>query len=125
MVRWQVPAAMDRRAPVLLKADAAGPDSGWSDVRIGEAFGCSFMTVRRVRQQFVAEGLDVTLRRRRPTFRYHRKLDGKREARLAACTRGLSPLDNGAAGRATGGTEGGRRDPAMFWQTRKTTSSRD
>lgn len=48
------PAAMLRRAQVLLKADADGPD-GWSGPRIGEAPGCSFMTVRRVRQRFAAE----------------------------------------------------------------------
>jgi hypothetical protein len=47
------PAAVLRRAQVLLKADAGGPDA-WSDTRIGEALGCSFMTVRRVRQQFAA-----------------------------------------------------------------------
>ncbi len=38
------PAAMLRRAQVLLKADANGPDA-WSDVQIAHAFGCSFMTV--------------------------------------------------------------------------------
>ena len=42
------PAAQVRRAQVLLKADADGPDA-WSDPRIGKAVGCSFMTVRRVR----------------------------------------------------------------------------
>ena len=69
------PAAMVRRAQILLKADADGPD-GWSDPRIGKAVGCSFMTVRRARQQFAADGLDATLHRRRPTGRQYRKLDG-------------------------------------------------
>ena len=45
------PSAMLRRAQILLKSDADGPD-GWSDKRTGKTLGCSFMTVRRVRQQF-------------------------------------------------------------------------
>lgn len=81
------PSAAIRRAQILLKADANGPDH-WSDVRIGKMLGCSFMTVRRVRLQFVAEGLDATLRRKRPTGRQYRKLDGKQEAQLVtiACS---------------------------------------
>lgn len=59
------PAAQLPRAHVLLKADTDGPDA-WSDTRIGRMLGCSFMTVRRVRQQFVAEGLDATLHRKLP-----------------------------------------------------------
>jgi len=43
------PSAMLRRAQILLKSDADGPD-GWSDKRTGKTLGCSFMTVRRVRQ---------------------------------------------------------------------------
>ncbi len=88
------PAAMLRRAQVLLKADADGPDD-WSDTRIGEALGCSFMTVRRVRQQFVAEGLDASLHRKRPTGRQYRKLDGKQEAQLIAVA--CSPAPEGRA----------------------------
>ena len=42
------------------------------------------MTVERVRQQFVDEGLDAALHRRRPTGRQYRKLDGAQEARLIA-----------------------------------------
>jgi transposase len=88
------PSAMLRRAQVLLKADADGPDA-WGDARIGEALGCSFMTVRRVRQQFVADGLDATLHRRRPTGRQYRKLDGAQEARLIAVA--CSPAPEGRA----------------------------
>jgi transposase len=88
------PAAMLRRAQILLKADADGPD-GWSDTRIGEALGCSFMTVRRVRQQFATGGLDATLHRKRPTGRQYRKLDGKQEAQLIAIA--CSPAPAGRA----------------------------
>ena len=42
------------------------------------------MTVSRVRRQFVAEGLEATLRRKRPTGRQYRKLDGRQEAVLVA-----------------------------------------
>src|SRR5688572_8999640 len=84
------PSAMVRRAQILLKADADGPD-GWSDARIGDALGCSFMTVRRVRQQFAAEGLDATLHRKRPTGRQYRKLDGKQEAQLIAIACSQAP----------------------------------
>ena len=77
------PAAMVRRAQVLLRADADGPD-GWSDTRIAEAVGCSFMTVRRVRQQFAGDGLDPTLHRKRPAGRQYRKLGGSQEAKLVA-----------------------------------------
>ena len=62
------PSAMLRRAQILLKSDADGTE-GWSDKRIGKTLGCSFMTVRRVRQQFAMEGLDATLHRKRPTGR--------------------------------------------------------
>ena len=88
------PAAMLRRARVLLDADADGPHA-WSDPRIGEAVGCSFMTVRRVRQQFAAEGLDATLHRKRPTGRQYRKLDGARVALLVAVA--CSPAPEGRA----------------------------
>ena len=72
-----------RRAQILLKIDADGPDA-WDDTQISQTLNCSYMTVRRVRQQFVAEGLEATLRRRPPTGRQYRKLDGRQEAQLIA-----------------------------------------
>jgi hypothetical protein len=41
-------------------------------------------TVSRVRKQYVEEGLQAALNRRPPNREYHRKLDGKQEARLIA-----------------------------------------
>ena len=76
-------AAAITRARILLKADAAGPDS-WPDERIAEALDVSRMTVQRVRRQFAREGLDATLHRKKPTGRQYRKLDGAQEARLVA-----------------------------------------
>ncbi len=84
------PAARVRRAQILLKADADGPDA-WSDARIGKTLGCSLMTVRRVRHQFVVEGLGATLHRKRPTGRQYRKLDGKQEAQLVAVACSSAP----------------------------------
>ena len=76
-----------RRAQILLKTDADGPDA-WDDLRISRTLNCSYMTVRRVRHQFVAEGLEATLHRSPPTGRQYRKLDGRQEAQLVAiaCT---------------------------------------
>src|SRR3954468_142501 len=77
------PALTTRRARILLKADADGPDA-WTDERIAQALDTTRMTVMRVRQQFAAEGLDATLYRKKPTGRQYRKLDGAQEARLVA-----------------------------------------
>jgi transposase len=122
------PSAMLRRAQILLKSDANGPD-GWSDKRIGETLGCSFMTVRRVRQQFALEGLDATLHRKRPTGRQYRKLDGRQEAQLIAVA--CSPAPAGRS-RWTMTLLSERLiemkvvdsiDPATVWRTLKKTRS--
>jgi transposase len=124
------PAAQVRRAQILLKADADGPES-WSDRQIGNTLGCSFMTVRRVRQQFVHEGLDATLHRKRPTGRQYRKLDGKQEAQLVAVA--CSPAPQGRsrwtmtllADRLVELNVVDSIDPATVWRTlKKTRSSR-
>ena len=77
------PAAMRRRSHILLKTDASNPDA-WIDERIAQALDTTRTTVQRVRQQFVAQGLDATLHRKRPTGRQYRKLDGHQEAKLIA-----------------------------------------
>ena len=40
-----------RRAQMLLKADANG--SGWTDVRIADAFSCRTQTVEKLRRRLV------------------------------------------------------------------------
>ena len=50
-----------RRAQILLKADADGPN--WTDQRIAEAFSCRTRTVERLRQWFVEQGFDEALHR--------------------------------------------------------------
>jgi transposase len=82
------PAHATRRARILLKADAAGPDA-WPDERIAQALDINRMTVSRARAQFAAEGLDATLHKKKAEDRQYRKLDGEQEARLLAlaCSR--------------------------------------
>lgn len=48
-----------RRAQVLLKAEADGPE--WTDERICEAYGCRVQTVENVRKRFVTEGFELAL----------------------------------------------------------------
>ena len=72
-----------RRASILLRADADGPDR-WPDERIAQSLGINRNTVWRARAQFACEGLDSTLHKRKAKDRQYRKLDGTQEARLVA-----------------------------------------
>jgi transposase len=124
------PAAMRRRAHILLKADADGPDA-WTDEEIAEHLETSRMTVQRVRQQFAAEGLDATLHRKKPTGRQYRKLDGKQEAELVALACSEPPAGHARwtmtllAGRLVELEVVGAIDPSTVWRTlQKTSSSR-
>jgi transposase len=87
-------AATIPRARILLKADAER--DGWTDDRIAEALGTSPATAARVRKKFVQQGLEAAVRRKRPTGRRYRKLDGAQEARLVALA--CSPPPQGQAG---------------------------
>jgi transposase len=124
------PAAMRRRANILLLSDADGPDA-WSDDDIAERLETSRMTVQRVRQQFAAEGFDATLHRKRPTGRQYRKLDGNQEAELVVLA--CSPAPEGharwtmvlLADRLVEMNVIDSIDPATVWRTlKKTRSSR-
>ena len=42
-----------RRAQILLKADADGPN--WTDERIADAFSCRTRTVEKIRQRLVVQ----------------------------------------------------------------------
>lgn len=79
-----------RRAMVLLKADADGPN--WTDARIAEAYSCRTRTVENIRQRFVTKGFDAALNRKKratpptpPTF------DGEQEAQVIALRLGEPP----------------------------------
>lgn len=79
-----------RRAHILLKADADGPN--WTDRRIAEAFSCRTKTVENVRQRLVERGFDETLngapRTKPPT---EKLFDGKQEAQVIALRLGPPP----------------------------------
>lgn len=124
------PAAMRRRAEVLLLTDAGGPDA-LPDEDVAEQLGTSRMTVQRVRHQFAAEGLDATLHRKKPTGRQYRKLDGQQEARLIALACSSAPDGQTRwtmkllADKLVELQVVGSIDPATVWRTlQKTTSSR-
>lgn len=84
-------AAKDRslRARMLLKADADGP--AWPDSQIAEAFGVRIVTVARLRQRCVLEGLPAALACRARSGSKPRKLDGAGEAHLIALACGTPP----------------------------------
>jgi len=79
-----------RRANILLKADADGPN--WSDAKIAEALSCRTRTVENVRRRLVTEGLDAVLnRKKRETPPTPKLLDGKQEADIIALRLGKPP----------------------------------
>jgi len=79
-----------RRAQVLLKSDADGPD--WTDARIAEAFGCRTRTVENIRERFVTQGFELALDGQ-PRLRAPREklLDGEQEAKVIAMRLGPPP----------------------------------
>jgi transposase len=70
-------------ARILLKADQSR-DAGWTDAQIAEAYGVSVLTVVRIRQRFVEQGLEDALVRRQHEQGARRKIDGAAEAKLIA-----------------------------------------
>ena len=78
-------------ARILLNADAAEGGLAWRDPAIAEGLGVGRATVERVRQQFVEEGLQAALERRKPRREYLRKLDGEGEAHLIALACSQAP----------------------------------
>lgn len=79
-----------RRAQILLKADAGGPN--WTDERIAEAFSCRTRTVERLRQRLVEHGFEETLHRlKRTQPPVEKLLTGEQEARIIAMRLGPPP----------------------------------
>src|SRR6266849_6483275 len=71
-----------RRAQVLLKADADGPN--WTDARIAAAFDCRTRSVEFIRERLVTEGFEIVLDGK-PKSRVRSKvLDGEQEAKIIA-----------------------------------------
>jgi transposase len=80
------------RARILLKADASDGGPAWTDERIRDALDVGLVTVYRIRQSFVEDGLQLTLRPRKTNREYDRKLDGEQEAHLIALACSAPPL---------------------------------
>jgi len=79
-----------RRAQILLKADADGPN--WTDERIADAFSCRTRTVERLRQRFVEQGFEEALNRvERKQPPVDKLLMGDQEARIIAMRLGPPP----------------------------------
>jgi len=85
------PARMLTRARMLLKANHGEGGPGWADTAIAAALDVSTSTVLRVRRQFVVEGLEAALERKRPDRLYERRLDGAAEAHVIALACGVPP----------------------------------
>lgn len=83
-----------RRAQILLKADADGPN--WTDARIAEAYHCRVQTIENLRKRLVTEGFEMALngvkRESPPTPPL---LDGEGEAKLIALRLGKPPAGYG------------------------------
>lgn len=79
-----------KRAQILLKADADGPD--WTDGKIADAFGCRTRTIEKLRQRLVTEGFEAAVeRKQRTTPPVPKKLDGEQEAKIIAMRLGKPP----------------------------------
>jgi hypothetical protein len=72
-----------RRANILLKADADGPN--WTDKQIAETFFCTRQCVENLRKRLVTESFEIALHgKKRTTPSAVKKLDGKQEAEVIA-----------------------------------------
>jgi hypothetical protein len=79
-----------RRAQILLKADADGPN--WTDEQIADAFSCRTRTVEKIRQRLVERGFEAALhgvKRAKPPV--EKLLSGDQEARIIATRLGTPP----------------------------------
>lgn len=108
MKKLQGSSAQVRRAHMLLKADANGPN--WTDTQIAEACSCRTNTVEHVRQRLVTVGVARALHREKPqTPPRQKQLEGAQEAqgiawRLGKPPQGVRPWVVALVGRAGRGT---------------------
>jgi len=73
-------------AQILLKADEGEFGECWKDEEIAKALNVSVMTVKRLRERLVMQGLESALTRVPVDRSARRKLDGEQEAHLIALT---------------------------------------
>jgi transposase len=79
------------QARIGLKADVSDDGRRWSEAELAAALDTSESTVHRVRQAFVAWGLETAVSRQPPTGRPSRQLDGTQEAQWMAVTCSAPP----------------------------------
>jgi Homeodomain-like domain len=85
----RVSAQKVRRARILLKADADGPN--WTDAKIADAFDCRTHSVECLRERLVTEGFEIAVHGQ-PKSRVRGKvLDGAQEAKIIALRLGPPP----------------------------------
>jgi len=87
--KQRVAAQKVRRARILLKADAEGPN--WTDARIADAFDCPTRTVEGIRERLVTEGFEAALHGQPKTRVRGKALDGEQEAKIIALRLGRPP----------------------------------
>jgi len=75
--KQRVAAQKVRRARILLKADADGPN--WTDAKIAEAFDCRTRSVESLRERLVTEGFEVAVHGRPKSCVRGKVLDGGTE----------------------------------------------
>jgi transposase len=85
----RVSAQKVRRAQILLKADADGPN--WADVEIAKAFDCSIRTLEYLRERLVTEGFEIALNGQPKSRVRGKTLDGEQEAKIIALRLGEPP----------------------------------
>ena len=72
-----------RRANILLKADADGPN--WKDQDIADTFFCTRQCIENLRKRLVTEGFDIALHGKKRNAPPRGKcLDGEQEAKVIA-----------------------------------------
>src|SRR5690242_10930288 len=90
-------ARLQTRARILLHADTGPRGSQWNDRQIAKAVGCCEELCWRVRKQYVNEGMEAVItRKKRATPPVPAIFDGEKEAKLIALA--CSPPPAGHAG---------------------------
>ena len=87
--RPRVAAQKARRARILLKADADGPN--WTDARNADGFDCRTRTVEGLRERLVTSGFEAALHGQPKSRARGKVLDGEQEARIIALRLGPPP----------------------------------
>lgn len=72
-----------KRSKILLSADREG-EKRWKDLEISKQYEVSTRTIERLRQRYVLEGLEVTLKGKPRLNLDKKKFDGEVEAKLIA-----------------------------------------